>query len=87
MIMPNVFLASDRHGNLARPLAVVLGVLSIAVCGLAWFVVWRALPREAWLAQLALPVLLGTAVPGLFLMLSLTVKIAQGGRVRVEQRG
>lgn len=82
----SIFLA-HVGGDLSRPLALGVALASLTAAALAWFLVWRALPPDAWLAQLALPVLVLGASPGLNLVLTLVVKLAQGDRVQVEREG
>lgn len=77
-----IFLA-QANGELSRPLALAVALAGFTAAAIAWFLVWRALPPDAWLAQLALPVLLLGASPGLNLVLTLVVKVVQGGRVQV----
>jgi hypothetical protein len=84
--MKNQLLRTQPDGELGKPVSVVLGIVSLTVCFSAWLLVWLALPREASLAQLALPVLLVGAVPGLFQIFTLAVKIYQGGQAQVERK-
>jgi hypothetical protein len=79
--MKNQGLAAQASGEFTKPMAALLGLTSLAVAGLAWWLVWQALPREATWAQLALPVLLVGAVSGWFQILSLMLKVYQGARV------
>lgn len=84
--MTNQLLRSQPDGELGRPVSVALGAASVAICAAAWVLVWRALPREALLAQLALPLLVLGAGPGLFHVFKLAVKTYQGGQVQVERK-